>query len=154
LSVALQEFAHTRGQTIMRGAVGTRRSTTTGNFTRLLVGIAAVLLLGTGFWAMLSPESFYAAIATYPPFNRHFVHDIGVFQLGLGASLALALIVSDALLVALGANAVAASAHFVSHAIDRDLGGQPSDPLTIGLFALVLLGLTAWRIRTLSQAGW
>jgi hypothetical protein len=67
------------GQTIMHGAVGGRRSTTTGNFTRLLVGIVALLLLGTGFWAMLSPESFYAAIATYPPFNRYFVHDIGAF---------------------------------------------------------------------------
>lgn len=154
LSVIMHEFAHTRGKAIMLRAVGERRSTTTGTFTRLLVGTAALVLLGTGLWATLSPESFYAAIATYPPFNRHFVHDIGAFQLGLGAGLALALLISDALLVALGANAIAAVAHFISHAIDRDLGGQPSDPLTIGLFALVLLGLTAWRVRTLSRAGW
>jgi len=126
LSVALQECAHMRGQTIMHGAVGVRRSTTTGNFTRMFVGIAALLLLGIGLWAMLSPESFYAAMASYPPFNRHFVHDIGAFQLGLGASLGLALIFSDTLLVALAGNAVAALAHFVSHFIDRELGGQPS----------------------------
>jgi hypothetical protein len=143
-----------RGQTIMHGTVGDRRSTPTGKFTRVLVGIAALALLGAGIWAMLSPESFYAAIATYPPFNRHFLHDIGAFQLGLGAGLALALVISDALLVALGANAVASAAHFVSHFIDRELGGQPSDPLTIGLFALLLLALTAWRVRTLSQARW
>ncbi len=110
----------------MHGAVGVRRSTTTGNFTRMFVGIAALLLLGIGLWAMLSPESFYAAMASYPPFNRHFVHDIGAFQLGLGASLGLALIFSDTLLVALAGNAVAALAHFVSHFIDRELGGQPS----------------------------
>ena len=73
---------------------------------------------------MLSPESFYAEIATYPPFNRHFVHDIGVFQLGLGASVALALIFTDTLLVAVAGNTVAALAHFVSHFIDRELGGQ------------------------------
>jgi hypothetical protein len=54
----------------------------------------------------------------------------------------LALIISDALLVALGANAVAALAHLVSHFIDRDLGCQPSYLLTIGLFAVVLLGFT------------
>jgi hypothetical protein len=126
---------------------------TTGNLTRLFVGIAA-LLLRAGVWAMLSPENFYAEIATYPPFNRHFVHDIGVFQLGLGARLALALIFSDALRVALAGSTVAALAHFVSHFIDGELGGQPRDPLTIGQLALVLLGLTAWRVRTLSQAGW
>jgi hypothetical protein len=140
------------GQVIMRETVGSPRSTTMPTAGRLLVGIAAVVLVGTGLWAMLSPESFYAAIATFPPFNRHFIHDIGAFQLGLAASLVLALIISDAFLVALGGNAVAAIAHFVSHVIDRELGGQPNDPLTIGLFALVLLALTAWRARTLSQA--
>jgi hypothetical protein len=135
----------------MLGSVGARRSTTTVRSVSLLVGIAALVLLGTGLWAMLSPESFYTVIATYPPFNRHFVHDIGAFQIGLGAILALALIITDAPLVALGGNALAAVAHFVSHLIDRELGGQPSDPLTIGVFALVLVGLTAWRVRAVGK---
>jgi len=119
---------------------------------RLLIGLAAVVLVGSGLWAMLAPESFYAAIATYPPFNRHFIHDIGAFQFGLGSSLGLALVVPDALLVALGGNAVGAVAHFVSHLIDRELGGQPSDPVSIGLFGLLLVGLTLWRFRMLGRA--
>jgi hypothetical protein len=45
----------------------------------------------------------------------------------------------------------AAIAHFISHLIDRELGGQSSDPLTIGVFALALAGLTAWRLRTLAR---
>ena len=47
---------------------------------RLLIGLTALVLVGSELWAMLAPESFYAAIATYPPFNRHFIHDIGALR--------------------------------------------------------------------------
>ena len=123
------------------------RSISAGRAGRLLVGLAALGLLGAGLWAMLAPESFYSVIATYPPYNHHFLHDLGAFQLGLGACLALALVVSDGPLVALAGNAIGGTAHFVSHVVDRDLGGQPSDPVTIGIFALVLVALVAWRGR-------
>jgi len=36
---------------------------------RLLIGLAALVLVGGGLWAMLAPESFYAALAAYPPFG-------------------------------------------------------------------------------------
>lgn len=88
---------------------------------------------------MLAPESFYAIIASYPPYNVYCIHDIGAFQFGLGASLILALVIADAALVVLAGNAVGAAAHFASHLVDRDLGGQPSDPGTVGLFALLLV---------------
>jgi hypothetical protein len=98
---------------------------------------------------MAAPESFYATLAVYPPYNRHFVHDIGAFMLGLGTTFGFALALGDALLVALAGNTVGALAHFVSHAVDRDLGGQPGDPLVVGAFALVLVGLVVWRARTI-----
>src|SRR5437899_9954794 len=105
---------------------------------RVLVGVAALAMIVPALWAMLAPESFYSVVAAYPPYNRHFIHDIGAFMLGLGATLRFALAVGDALLVALAGNAVGALAHFVSHAADRELGGQVSDPLTFGVFALLL----------------
>jgi len=114
---------------------------------RVLVGLCAVFLLGSGLFALLAPEAFYNMAAMYPPYNRHFIHDIGAFMLGLGAGLALALFLTDALLVALGATAVGGVAHFLSHLADRELGGLPTDPLTFGVFALVVVGLTVWRIR-------
>jgi hypothetical protein len=114
---------------------------------RVLVGLCAVFLLGSGLFALLAPEAFYSMAAMYPPYNRHFIHDIGAFMLGLGAGLALALVVTDALLVALAATAVGGVAHFLSHLADRELGGLPTDPLTFGVFALVVVGLTVWRIR-------
>jgi hypothetical protein len=115
---------------------------------RAIVGLLGLALVGTGLWAMLAPESFYASVAVYPPYNRHFIHDIGAFNLGLGATLGFALVLGDALLVALAGNAVGALAHFVSHVVDRDLGGQASDPLVFGIVALLLVGLAAWRART------
>ena len=115
---------------------------------RVLVGLAALALMLPGLWAMLAPESFYASLAVYPPYNRHFIHDIGAFMLGLGATLGFALALGDALLVAVAGNAIGALAHFVSHAVDRDLGGQVSDPIIFGIFAILLVALAAWRART------
>ncbi len=107
-----------------------------------LTGAVALLLLGLGLWAMVAPEAFYSSIATYPPYSRHLVHDLGAFQIGLGACLALALLVRDALLAALGGNAAGAIAHFGSHVADRWAGGHASDPLLVGLLAVLLTTLT------------
>jgi hypothetical protein len=30
------------------------------------------------------PHSFYDNVATFEPYNRHFLHDIGAFTIGLG----------------------------------------------------------------------
>ena len=119
---------------------------------RVLVGICAAFLIASGLFALLAPEAFFQLVAIYPPYNQHFIHDIGAFMLGLGAGLALALVVSDALLVALGAATVGAVAHFASHLADRELGGLPTVPVTFGVFALVLVGLTIWRVRRLRLA--
>lgn len=107
-----------------------------------LAGAVALLLLGLGLWAMVAPEAFYRSVATYPPYNRHLIHDLGAFQIGLGACLALGLIVRDALLAALGGNSAGAVAHVGSHLADRSAGGHVSDLLLVGLLALLLLALT------------
>ena len=118
---------------------------------RLLVGVAALALVASGLYAMLAPETFFNVAALYPPYNRHFIHDIGAFMLGLGSGLGFALGLTDALLVALAGNAIGAVAHFVSHFVDRELGGTPSDPVTFGVFALLIVGLAAWRAGRLSH---
>jgi hypothetical protein len=124
-----------------------RRTGSAVSAQRVLVGLATLALVVSGLWAMVAPERFYASVALYPPYNRHFIHDIGAFMLGLGATLGFALAIGDALLVALAGNAIGAVAHFVSHAVDRELGGQSTDPLTFGIFAVLLVGLAVWRAR-------
>jgi hypothetical protein len=53
---------------------------------------------------MVAPHSFYDQAATFPPYNRHFIHDIGAFQVVRGSCLIAALALADALLVVLIGN--------------------------------------------------
>lgn len=106
-----------------------------------------VVFGGVGLWALVAPHSFYDAIATYPPYNQHLIHDIGAFQVGLAAALLAGLLLRDALLVALGGVSVGALVHLISHIEDQSLGGRSSDPYTVGGIAvIVLLGaFLRWR---------
>ena len=89
---------------------------------------------------VLPPRSFYDTIATFEPYNRHFIHDIGAFTIGLGAVLLFALVTRwDALQVALAGLAVASVMHLVSHAVDHDLGGRDSDLLGLAVVALLFV---------------
>jgi PPOX class probable F420-dependent enzyme len=98
-----------------------------------------------GVWALVSPLGFSEAV-NFPP-HRHFVHDVGAFQLGIGATLLLAMIWVDALMVAVAGYAVGGIAHSVSHVIDHDIGGSTAQTVAIGvLTAMALVVLVArWQ---------
>lgn len=117
--------------------------------------LAGAINAGIGAWAFFAPPGFYDAIATFPPYNLHFTHDVGAFQLGIGAALLGALVWRDSLFVALAGATVATGFHWVSHVIDRDLGGNSSDPWTLGVLAgLMLVGsVVRFRARTGEAAG-
>jgi uncharacterized membrane protein len=108
--------------------------------------ICAASMLALGAWAFLAPESF-ARFIDYPPYNRHLIHDAGAFQLGIGATVLLALWWSDALVVALTGFAVASALHTVSHWTDRNLGGHGSDVPSLGLLTIVALIAIYLRIQ-------
>src|SRR5712691_3400738 len=112
-----------------------------------LVTVAAgVFLVALGLWAFFDPQSFFDEVALFPPYNEHLLHDVGAFQVGLGATLLLALVwKSDALLAALAGVAIGSVVHFISHVEDTDLGGRGSDPYTLGAFAAVLVVAAVWR---------
>jgi hypothetical protein len=115
--------------------------------------VIAVILLAGGFmlaagaWALFAAGSF--ADAAEFPRHTHFVHDAGAFQLGIGATLLLALAWRDRL--ALAGLLVANSVHTVNHAVDLRLGGHSWDPW--GLATLTLLAAAALVVR-LRQLGW
>jgi hypothetical protein len=115
--------------------------------------VAALSFLVLGAWAFLAPRSFYDNIATFEPYNLHLLHDLGAFQLAIGASLLAALLWRDGLSVALAGATVGAVVHDVSHFMDRDLGGRSSDPWALGLLAVLLLAALALRIRARGRAG-
>jgi hypothetical protein len=99
---------------------------------------------------MVGPKSFFETVATFEPYNQHFVQDIGAFQIGLGAVLLLAVVwtQADALTVGLVGVGIGSAAHTVSHVIGRELGGTPEldIPLT-ALMSLLLLAGGLWRWR-------
>ena len=111
--------------------------TTTGTRAVALIGIAFWVIFGA--WAFAAPAAFYDAVATYPPFNAHFLRDAGAFMLGLGAGLATALWWRDALAAALAGSGVAAVFHTAGHVIDRELGGSLGDTLGLAVLAVALV---------------
>ncbi len=114
---------------------------------RVVLAIAGAFFVLFGLWAFAAPASFYDAVATFEPYNAHFVRDIGAFQLGLGAVLLLALLPWSAAAVALLGAGVGSLAHALGHVLDRDLGGTPATDIpTFTLVAIVLL-VVGWRAR-------
>jgi len=115
--------------------------------SKLVAVLAGLFLIGLGVWAFFDPNSFYLRIAHFPPYNKHFLHDAGSFQIGMGAALLLALRWGDALGVALAGVGIGAAFHAASHWIDRSLGGKSSDPYVLSIFAFVLLAAAHARSR-------
>lgn len=125
---------------------------TTDRITSAIMVLGAIFLFVTGVWAFIDPESFYDEIATFPPYNEHFIHDFGGFQIGFGVTLLLALRVRDAAFVALTGVGVGAALHAVAHVLDYDDGGKSSDPYVLGIVAAILLAGAAlrWNAATTS----
>jgi hypothetical protein len=113
---------------------------------RAIALLAGLFFAGFGLWAFFDPVSFFDKIATYRPYNPHFLHDAGAFQIGIGVALLLALRWKDALAVALGGASAAGIMHAISHFMDRDLGGRDTDPWFLSFVAaLAVIGLVARR---------
>lgn len=107
--------------------------------------LAGLFFLVPGIWAFVAPHSFYDQLAPFPPYNRHLLHDVGAFQIGIGAALLLASRWADARFVVLGGAAVGASVHLLSHLIDHDLGGRDTDIFVFGALAVLLAIAAALR---------
>jgi uncharacterized membrane protein len=119
-----------------------------GVITSLVTALAGVFFLSFGLWAFFGTRSFFEEIAHFEPYNRHLVHDLGAFQIAIGAALLLALVwPRDAVFAVLSGAAVGAVFHATAHIIDRDLGGRGSDPWTVSAIAVVLLlaAFARWR---------
>jgi hypothetical protein len=123
-----------------------------------MIGVVAVVLagafaahdIGLGLWAFLGPASFYANVATFPPYNQHLLHDLGAFLSGLGVGLLFGLLDRRLMVAAAAANAAAALLHLVAHVEDAGLGGHLYDVPALSLvaaLALVLLGAAVVRAR-------
>jgi uncharacterized membrane protein len=113
-----------------------------GRVARLIAVVVGAYYVVVGLWAFATPDNFYSSVAVFAPYNRHFLHDGGAFQVGLGVALILGAIWTEALFAATLAVLVGSLLHFVAHLEDRALGGRPSDFVILGLIC-VLVGIAA-----------
>jgi len=120
---------------------------TSARFVTLVLWLAGLFFLAPGIWAFVAPHSFYDQVATFPPYNRHLLHDIGAFQIGIGVALLLALRWSDAQFAVLSGAGAGASVHVISHIIDRDLGGDGGQTGVFAVLAVLLLVAAVLRWR-------
>lgn len=123
-------------------------------FPRVIAWLGGAFFLGFGLWAIVAPEAFFDAVATFEPYNQHFIQDVGAFQIGLGAVLLLAVgdASGDGLSTALIGTGMGAVAHVVSHAVGSDLGGTPEVDIPFLSIAGALL-LVAGVVKRRSSDG-
>jgi hypothetical protein len=108
--------------------------------------VAAASMLGIGIWCRIDPAGF-AEWANWPE-HEHFLHDAGVFQIGIGLMMIAALTWRDVVSVVLGGFIVTNTLHAANHAVDEG-GGHASDTWLLLLFsAIATIGLVI-RLREL-----
>jgi len=119
---------------------------------RPLLGAFGVLWLAFGLWAFVAPHSFFDLVAEFEPYNRHFIHDVGAMQIGLGAGALAAALTLRAVVSGLIGLAAFQSTHAVSHLVDRDLGGTPwFDIPALSGIAIVGIGALVGALRSNSR---
>lgn len=112
---------------------------------RLFAAVVAGVIGLQGVWAFVAPRSFYDTLATFEPFNAHFIRDIGAFQIGIGIAGVVGALRTSGIVVGLTGLAAVQVVHVVSHIVDRNAGGRPGiDIPALGLAAAVTVaGLIA-----------
>ena len=125
-----------------------------GELPKIVAMVGGIGFVALGAWAMVDPRSFFDALATFDPYNQHFLQDIGAFQIGLGTVLLLAAISAraDGLTVALVGVGVGAAFHTVSHIVGHDLGGTPESDIPV-FTAMSALLLAAGALRWTQERG-
>lgn len=114
-----------------------------------VTALAGMFVIIAGVWSLLAPRSFADAVSF--EFHEHFLHDIGAFQIGIGVTLFLALIWSDALITALAGFFVANSVHAVVHVVDLPLGGAAWQAWALAAMSVLIALAFVFRLRELGH---
>ncbi len=117
-------------------------------WTHLLTLVLGVAVAAQGLWAFASPRSFFDVLATFEPYNAHFVRDIGSAMFGVGVAAVVAAVQPRALVAGLSGLSAFQVVHVVSHVIDRDRGGNPGfDIPAFTILAVVTVAALVSELR-------
>lgn len=115
---------------------------------RIWCAVVGALIAAQGVWAFLAPRSFFDALATFEPYNAHFLRDIGTIQLGVGVAGVVGSLRNRGVEAGLAGLSAFQVLHVVSHVVDRHHGGRPGfDIPALAVFALVTVFALALAVR-------
>jgi hypothetical protein len=119
---------------------------------RPLVLLAGGYHLVLGFFMAVTPHGFYDVVASYPPYNEHFVRDIATFYLALGATLVVAAARRSWQVPLLVFALVQYGLHTVNHIVD--IGDtEPGWLGPMNAVSIAVVGVALWGLlRTASRA--
>jgi hypothetical protein len=116
------------------------------SIAQVVVAIAGILHLLVGLAMLLAPMWFFVTIGTFPPFNRHYIGDLGAFQLAMGVGLLLAARAPARQRLLIFTIALGNLVHMFNHAYDALIGRASlaywladSGPLLVMTLALLLV---------------
>ncbi|SRR5712692_2632860 len=111
---------------------------------RIIAGVIGLFYVVTGAWSFLFPAYFFSTVASFSPYNLHLFHDVGAFQFGLGAVLAVAALSGKGLVPALIGVLAGSVLHLAAHVLDIRLGGHPTTDLPILALIVVVLAIALY----------
>ena len=108
---------------------------------RTLVLLGGLLYVFIGAGLLFAPEWFFSNVGTFPPFNRHYMGDLGSFLLPLGIGLLIAardpLRHRSLILVA----AIGSLLHAINHVYDAILLGAGIAHWLLDTLPLLIYGI-------------
>ncbi|MEK7326969.1 MAG: hypothetical protein AAB217_17130 [Chloroflexota bacterium] len=118
-------------------------------FIRWAILLNGAINLLTGLALLFAPAWFYNALADFPPFNRHFLGDVGAFIFALGLGLLFAAREPRKHRGLIGVAALGALLHVGNHLYDDFLVGHATATThlltnTLPLFIMAVLLIAAW----------
>jgi hypothetical protein len=122
----------------------------------IMVALNGLFLFGNGLLMLVIPSEWYhfvPGVTHTGPFNQHFIRDIGLIQMFLGAAFGIGMIRPASRLELWAAATSWLIAHAVLHLWEVAVGiGSPSviarDFPAVSLPALIGITLTAWAWRS------
>ena len=125
------------------------------SMTRWIAIIVGALYALSGVAMLLAPQWFFDNIGTFPPFNRHFLGDLGAFSLAIGLGLLLGARAKAYLPGALLVGGLASLVHVLNHVYDAAAATVPgrgwSDVPGLTLVFLLVVSVPLWQWRTRSS---
>jgi hypothetical protein len=117
-------------------------------WTRAVVAFSGIVYLLTGLTQLVAPFWFYTYIGNLPPFNRHYIGDLGSFLLPLGIGLLVAAKNPRAHRLLIGVAALGGLLHAMNHLYDEFASPLEPAPLQSPLLLLFALSLAiVWLVE-------